>query len=179
MSATIATARLWLRPWTDTDRAPFAAMGADPHVMRYLGPLQTRAETDAAIDRQIASQAEDGFAFWAIERLDDHAFLGFCGLKRITIRGPLDGEVEIGWRLRRDAWGQGYAFEAARASRDHGFLYLGLPHLFAFTVQANTRSWRLMERIGMTRLDNLAFDHPALAVDDPLRPHIVYGIGPP
>jgi RimJ/RimL family protein N-acetyltransferase len=175
----IATDRLRLRRWTDADRAPFAAMGGDREVMRYLGPLQTRAEADAAIDRANAHLDEHGFTFWAIERLADGAFLGFCGLKRVTIPGPLRGEVEIGWRLQRDAWGHGYAFEAARASRDFGFLYAGLPRICAFTVAANARSWRLMERIGMTRLDDLGFDHPALTEGDPLRPHILYGMGPP
>ena len=137
----IATDRLRLRRWTDADRAPFAAMGGDREVMRYLGPLQTRAEADAAIDRANAHLDEHGFTFWAIERLADGAFLGFCGLKRVTIPGPLRGEVEIGWRLQRDAWGHGYAFEAARASRDFGFLYAGLPRICAFTVAANARSW--------------------------------------
>lgn len=147
--------------------------------MRYLGPLQTRAETDAGIDRSNASIVENGFGFWALERIADASLLGFCGLKRITIAGPMMGEVEIGWRLRRDAWGQGYAFEAARASRDHGLSSLRLPRLFAFTVAANTRSWRLMERLGVVRRPELDFDHQALAANDPLRPHIVYSIDTP
>ncbi len=170
----IATARLILRDWVDGDRAPFAAMLADPEVMRFLGPPLDRAAADLAVDRQRAHAAEHGFTFWAVERRADAAFLGFCGLRRVDLAGtPVDGEVEIGWRLRRDVWGQGFAREAAEAALADGFA-LGLPRIVAFTVPANLRSWGLMERLGMTRRDDLAFDHPRLAEDDPLRPHIVY-----
>lgn len=170
----IRVGRLFMRSWTDADRPGFAAMCADPEVMRYLGPLMTRAESDAAIDRAIASEADDGFCFWAIEREADHALLGFCGLKKVTLASPILGRVEIGWRLRRDAWGQGYAFDAARGARDYGLLIRKLPGIVAMTNLANERSWRLMEKIGLVRQPHLDFDHPNLAADDPLRPHIVY-----
>lgn len=176
----IATERLILRDWRDGDRAPFAGMVADPEVMRCLGPLQDRAAADAGVDRMIAHQAAHGFCFWAIERRDDAAFLGFCGLKRVDLTGtPIAGEVEIGWRLRRDAWGAGYAREAAVATLAWGFGDGGLQRIVAMTNLANTRSWGLMERLGMTRRPDLDFDHAALDRDDPLRPHIVYAIAAP
>ncbi len=174
----IATARLLLRDWRDADRAPFAAMSADPEVMRYLAPLQSRAEVDAAVDRMVAHQAARGFCFWAVERCEDGAFLGFCGLKRVDLTAtPISGGVEIGWRLRRDAWGAGYAREAAAAALDWGFGNGGLAQIVAMTNHANSRSWGLMERLGMIRRPDLDFDHPGLAAGDPLRPHIVYAIG--
>lgn len=172
----IATERLVLRPWRNTDRAPFHAMSRDPEVMAHLGPVTaSKGDIDANIDRQVTLQSTHGHCFWALERRDDGVFLGFCGLKLapepIT---DIEGEIEIGWRLRRDAWGQGYAREAARASLAWGFDRLAVSRIIGLTTPGNTRSWGLMERLGMIRRADLDFDHPALAADDPLRPHIVY-----
>lgn len=175
----IATMRLLIRPWRDADRAPFAAMSGDPEVMRYLGPLHDRAGADAAIDRAISHQAANGFCFWALERRDDGEFLGFCGLKRVDVVSPIAGDAEIGWRLRRDAWGGGYAREAATAVLAWGFDAGNLTRIVAMTSAENLRSWGLMKRLDMVRRPELDFDHPALAVGDPLRPHIVYSIDAP
>lgn len=176
----IETERLILRPWRDEDREPFFAMSRDPEVMAYLGPLAaSRAETDPGVDRMMALQAERGHCFWVVERKADGAFLGFCGLKLCTDPCPVEGDVEIGWRLRRDAWGQGYAREAAEASLGWGWANLDAPRIMAMTVAANRNSWGLMERLGMTRRADLDFDHPRLEPDHPLRRHIVYIIDRP
>ncbi|PCD03455.1 GNAT family N-acetyltransferase [Sphingomonas spermidinifaciens] len=174
----IRTERLILRDWREADVAPFAAMGRDPEVMAYLGPMLDTHEVRAAIERQRGYQATLGHCFWALERLEDGAFLGFCGLKPGAAGTPIEGEVEIGWRLARDAWGQGYAREAAAASLDWGWAR-GMPRITAITVPANVRSWGLMERLGMRRLPDQDFAHPALAPDDPLSRHIVYAIDRP
>ncbi len=171
----IQTPRLTLRTWRDADLMPFNAMCRDPEVMAHLGPLQTLDETRTIITRQQALQTERGHCFWALERKDDGAFLGFCGLKIAPpgIAG-LEGAFEIGWRLRRDAWGLGYAREAAEASLIWGFANLPDDRIIAITTPANVRSWGLMERLGMKRRYDLDFAHPALAADDPLSPHITY-----
>lgn len=175
----IRTAPLILRQWEARDRAPFAAMSADAEVMRFLGPVHDRATADAGVDRAIAHQAAHGFTFWALERIDDGAFLGFCGLKRFDVAAtPITGDVEIAWRLRRDAWGFGYAAEAARAALAFGWR-LPVARIVAMTVPANSRSQAVMARIGMTRRGDLDFGHPRLAADDPLRPHVVYVAGRP
>lgn len=172
----IATARLLVRPWVDADRAPFHALCNDPQVMATIGPLQSRAETDAAIDRQMALQATLGHCFWALERRDDGRFLGFCGIKIAPENIPGIADCpEIGWRLARDAWGQGMAREAADASLAWGFAN-GMARIIAITTPGNVRSWGLMERLGMVRRHDLDFDHPALAEGDQLRPHITYEI---
>ena len=171
----IDTERLILRPWHDGDRVPFAAMGQDPEVMAHLGPLRTRAQSDAGVDGLIAEQQQRGHCFWAMERRADGAFLGFCGIDAIDSRiSGIAGEAEIGWRLRRDAWGLGYAREAAQASLDWGFANLPSDRIIAITTPGNVRSWGLMERLGMIRRHDLDFDHPALLPGDPLRPHITY-----
>lgn len=171
----IETERLVLRPWREADREPFWGLGRDPEVMRYLRKLD-RAQSDASIDRQMAVQAEHGYCFWPVVRRADGRFLGFCGL--MPPRDPLT-ETEIGWRLARDAWGQGYAREAAEASLAWAWRELDVASVVAITVQDNTRSWGLMERLGMTRNPDDDFDHPALAEGDPLRRHILYRIQRP
>jgi len=172
----IETKRLVLRRWIDGDWAAFHAMCSDPDVMAFLGPHQKRAETDAAIDRQNALIDSVGYAFWAVEQRSDGAFLGFCGLKPGPEGTPLEQRTEIGWRLGKAYWGQGYALEAAQACIDWAWVNLADRSILAMTVQANTRSWSLMRRLGMNSRDDLAFDHPGLSPDDPLRRHIVYEI---
>jgi RimJ/RimL family protein N-acetyltransferase len=169
----IETPRLVIRPWVEADRAPFAAMGADPHVMAHFPSLLSRAESDALVDRIKAMMADQGFGFWAVARRDTGAFIGFCGLNRVSFPCPVEGEIEIGWRLAHSAWGQGFAREAAQACLDWGFGH-GLQRITSFTVPANTRSWSLMQRLGLQRRADLDFDHPRLAPDSLLRRHIVY-----
>lgn len=178
--AVVETERLVLRAWREQDAEPFRVMCTDPEVMAYLGPPLSRADVEAAIIRQNGFQAAHGYCFWAVERRTDGAMLGFCGLKPGPEGTPLHQRIEIGWRLRRDAWGQGFAREAAQASLDWGFANIAsapADGIWAMTVMANSRSWGLMERLGMTRRADLDFDHPALAADDPLLRHITYSIG--
>lgn len=174
----IETERLILRPWREADHAPFLAMSRSPAVMRHLGRLLDAAEVEAAIARMQAGQAEHGHCFWAIERQADSAFLGFCGLKPGAV-GSLVGEIEIGWRLREEAWGQGYAKEAALASLAWGWAHLDAPRIAAITVQGNGASWGLMQRLGMIRRPDMDFGHPAFAEGHPLHWHITYTIDRP
>ena len=119
----IETARLILRDWREADIAPFIRHTNTPEVMRWLGGVQTEAALDDAIrDRMMRWQEERGFTFWVVERKADGELLGFCGIKIADTAGsPIEGVHEIGWRLREDAWGQGYAKEAAIASLDFAF----------------------------------------------------------
>jgi RimJ/RimL family protein N-acetyltransferase len=176
----IDTERLILRPWREADRAPFAAMSADPEVMRHLGGVIDRAASDAVVDRLMACQAREGQCFWAIERRVDRALLGFCGLRRGGHQGtPVPDELEIGWRLARFAWGQGFAREAAEAALAWGWANRRDARIAAWTVPANIASWRLMERLGMTHREELDFDHPGFPPAHPLSRHLVYTIGRP
>jgi RimJ/RimL family protein N-acetyltransferase len=172
----IETERLILREWRDADIEPFAAMCADPRVMETLGPLMSRDETVALIARVRDVQAMHGHTFWATERLTDARFLGWCGIIRGNA-GPIDGKAEIGWRIAADAWGQGYAREAAQAALAWGFANLPDDRIWAITSTGNTRSWGLMERLGMVRHADLDFDHPKVADDSPLKRHVTYSIG--
>ena len=173
----IETDRLTLRPWREADIAPLHAMGQDAEVMRHIGPPMSLADARAAHDRMVARQQADGLCFWAVERRADGAFLGFCGLQRGY--DFLEGETEIAWRLRRDTWGQGYAREAAEASLAWGWAQHAMPRITAITVLANTRSWGLMEGLGMSRQPDEDFDHPAVPDGSPLKRHILYRIDRP
>lgn len=176
----IETERLVVRPWREADRAPYLAHCNSPAVTRYLGGPVSEAAVDAALGRIAASQSVDGFSFWAVERRTDGALLGYCGLKRMDDLGPpLDDEVEIGWRLREDVWGQGYAREAAFACLDWAWANTALAHVHAITTPGNAASWGLMERLGMTRVPDGDFDHPKLAAGNPLRRHLTYRIARP
>ncbi|MEO8845377.1 MAG: GNAT family N-acetyltransferase [Kofleriaceae bacterium] len=163
----LETARLRLRDWREEDIPTFAAMCADPEVMKYFPALLSYADADAQA-RRIRSELErDGWGLWAVELKDGAPFVGFVGLSKPTFRD----DVEIGWRLARGAWGHGYATEAARAALDIGFREVGLAEIVSFTVPANLPSQRVMERLGMTRDPNASFEHPNVPVGSPLRLH--------
>jgi RimJ/RimL family protein N-acetyltransferase len=172
--ATITTARLLLRPWTSSDRAPFAALNADPVVMRFIGPPLTRSQSDRLADRVCRLLEEHGWGLWAVEVPGELPFAGFVGLSPTRFDTHFTPAVEIGWRLARSAWGQGHATEAARAALDHGFGVVGLPEIVSFTIEANRRSRAVMERIGMHRDPNDDFDHPGMSEGHPLRRHVLY-----
>ena len=170
----LQTTRLTLRLWQDSDRQPFAAMSADPDVMRYLNKLPTWEAADAWIDWQMAHQAQYGFCFWAVVARPSGVFLGSVGLSGVSYPSPFRPAVQVGWRLARHAWGQGYASEAAEAAMQFGFGHLGLPGLVANTVADNAASQRVMRTLGMTHDPADDFDHPRLLADDPLRRQVLY-----
>lgn len=171
---TLKTDRLILRPWRNDDFDAFAAMSADPQVMRYLVPLNSRAESDAIATRLKAYIETNGFGFWALEIPGIVPFIGFTGLLRVGSEMPFAPAVEIGWRLARPHWGKGYANEAARAALAFGFDTLELDEIVSMTVPTNKRSQAVMQRIGMTRDEADDFQHPKLLDGDPLKNHVLY-----
>lgn len=171
--------RLLLRRWRPEDLEPLAAMNADPEVMRCLPAQLSREESDAVAERIERHFEAHGFGFWAVEAPGIAPFIGFVGLANVGFEAPFTPAVEIGWRLARPFWGSGYATEAARAALTFGFNRLRLPEIVAFTVPANARSRRVMERIGMSHDPADDFDHPALAPGHPLRRHVLYRIAAP
>jgi RimJ/RimL family protein N-acetyltransferase len=169
----LETERLLLRTWDDADVDPYMNHLNTPAVLRWLGPPISRDAFVSVIAQTNAAQAELGHCFWAVERRADRALIGFCGLKRVDASGTdLTGEYEIGWRLREDAWGKGFAREAATASLRRAFEVHDAPRVVAFTLAGNRASWGLMERLGMNRREDLDFDDPDYGPD--LNPTIVY-----
>lgn len=172
----LRTARLLLRRWRDGDRAPFAALNADPDVMAYFPSVLSREQSDDLASRIDGRFDELGHGLWALEVLATGEFVGFTGLAPMPAGVPGEGGLEVGWRLAAHAWHQGYASEAARASIADGFARLGLAEISSITAVVNTPSRAVMERIGMTQADE--FDHPRLDRGSPLRPHVRYAITP-
>lgn len=170
----LRTERLLLRRWREEDLAPFAAMNADPRVMQHLPKLLTRGESLAMASRIEQHFVERGFGLFAVEVRGGLGFIGFVGLSVPSFQAPFTPCVEIGWRLAHEAWGHGYATEAAREALRMGFETLGLAEIVSFTVFENLRSRRVMERLGMVRDPEDDFDHPRLPEGHRLRRHILY-----
>ena len=171
----LETDRLVLRSWRTEDRAPFAEICADSRVMATLGPVMDRVGSNALLDRVEALESAHGHTFWAVERKAECAPIGWCGVIRGDA-GPVAGKAEIGWRLAYEAWGFGYASEAARASVEWLFAYLPDDAAWAITHTGNARSRAVMERLGMQYHPALNFEHPRIAEGDPLRPHVAYSV---
>jgi ribosomal-protein-alanine N-acetyltransferase len=173
MADDIATERLLLRRWQDRDREPFAALNADPEVMEHFPMRLTREQSDEMIDRLEALFDAQGFGLWAVEVAETGEFIGFAGLNRVPFIAPFAPAVEVGWRLKRSAWGHGYATEAARAALDFGFEIAGLDEIVSFTATTNVRSQAVMRRLGMTHDPADDFDHPRVD-DERLRRHVLF-----
>ena len=167
------TARLKLRQWCAADRAPFAAMNADPAVMHYFAGLLGAAESNASIAGWQQGFEARGWSNWALERRDTGEFIGFAGLSVPRRTFSFSPCVEIGWRLTPACWGQGFASEAARAALQVGFEQIGLDEIVSFTSLLNLPSRAVMQRIGMVDTGQ-DFDHPALPDGSPLRRHCLY-----
>lgn len=172
----LETDRLVLRRWRDADREPFAALNADPRVMRFFPAVLSRAESDHAVDRIEAHFENHGFGLFAAELRQTGAFIGFIGLWTPDFEAPFTPCVEIGWRLAADYWNQGLATEGAKAALRHGFDTLRLGEIVSLTTVANAPSRRVMEKIGMTYSPADDFDHPKLPEGHPLRRHVLYRI---
>ena len=174
---TLTTARLRLRPWRPEDLPQYATMNADPRVREYFPRVLTTEESNHEAARIAAHFDEHGFGLWALEVIGVADFIGFVGLAVPRFEAHFTPCVEIGWRLAVEHWGHGYATEGARAALDCGFQRLGLEEIVAFTVPANRRSRRVMERLGMTWSPVDDFDHPRLPPGHPLRRHVLYRVG--
>lgn len=170
----LTTARLKLRVWRDADRAPFAALNADPKVMEHFPALLSPTESDAMMERIVGHFERHGFGLWAVEIPGVSPFAGFIGLNVPVFSAPFMPCTEIGWRLTADCWGRGYAREGAAAVLKWAFEVQRMAEIVSFTVPDNVRSRRVMEVIGMTQDLAGDFDHPLVAVGHRLRRHVLY-----
>jgi RimJ/RimL family protein N-acetyltransferase len=172
----LTTDRLLLRQWKDSDYEPFAALNADPAVMEHFPAPMTREASDGLVDRIRADLDRRGFGLWALEVRATGEFIGFTGLSVPSFDAHFTPAVEVGWRLVKEAWGNGYASEAARASLAYGFGPAGLDEIVSFTATTNLASQRVMQRIGMTHDEADDFDHPRLEPGHRLERHVLYRI---
>jgi ribosomal-protein-alanine N-acetyltransferase len=168
------THRLLLRRWREDDLLPFAAMNADPEVMEFFPAALDRTSSDALARRIEAGFTEHGFGLWALEVGSSGGFIGFTGLSVPGFEAAFTPAVEVGWRLAREAWGHGYATEAATTALDAAFGPRALAEVVSFTSVANVRSQAVMRRLGMTRDPTEDFDHPSIPSGHPLGRHVLY-----
>lgn len=170
----IYTQRLLLRQWQQSDYLPFAQLNADPLVMEYFPRRLTRKLSDEVADKMQSLIATNGWGFWAVELRATNQFIGFVGLH--SPQGlPCCPCVEVGWRLAKEHWGNGYATEAAKAALIYGFETLELEQIVAFTAVPNLRSQAVMLRLGMANTGN-NFLHPTITHGHPLQEHVLYAI---
>jgi RimJ/RimL family protein N-acetyltransferase len=168
------TERLRFREWRAEDIAPFAAMNADEKVMEFFPSAMTVEETENMIKRFNDHFALHGFGLYAVETKADNQFIGFIGLAVPRFEMYFTPCVEIGWRLTKESWGNGFATEGAKACLDLGFNELGLSEIYSFTSVHNHRSEKVMQRIGMQKSGE--FEHPNLAKEHWLNLHVLYKI---
>jgi RimJ/RimL family protein N-acetyltransferase len=172
----LETERLILRQWLDDDRPAFAMLNRDPEVMQFFTFTRTPAEADAVMDLLNDHIGRHGFGFWAMESKQTGETVGFTGLQHVNFEARFCPAVEIGWRLLRPFWGEGYATEAARVSLEYAFKRLHLDEVVSFAVESNVRSRAVMERIGMVHDPEFDFDHPSIDPAHPFARHAFYRI---
>ena len=174
MCISLMTDRLILRPWKDSDLDQFALMSQNNEVMRYFPELLSRTKSDDLANLIQSFIEKQGWGFWALELKETTEFIGFTGLHHQPEQFDFSPCTEIGWRLKRSAWGQGLAFEAASACLGFGFHQLKLNEIVAFTATQNLPSQKLMLRLGMSK--KCDFDHPQIDDHHHLKKHVLYGM---
>lgn len=165
-----------MRRWRESDRQPFAELNSDRRVMEFMPGTLPRTASDALTERIEKHFEEHGFGLWAAELRETGGFIGFAGLSVPTFEAPFTPCVEIGWRLAFEYWGKGLATEAANEVLRFGFQTLRLDEIVSFTVAGNTRSRRVMEKIGMTYSAADDFEHPRIPPGSALRSHVLYRV---
>lgn len=172
---TAETPRLILRTIGEADAAEQHRLLNTPAVMAHLGGPKELHEIEAKHAKAMASQAQEGFSFLMMVERGTGELVGHCGIKRVdNALAPNVGDHEIGWLVREDRWRRGLAAEAMRAVLRWAFTRIGAPHVVALTSQANVPSWKLMEKLGMTRRPDLDFEDPAYSPKD--NPTIQYSL---
>ncbi len=171
----LATSRLILRQWKDSDLPIFAEMNSSEKVMKYFPKLLSEMESNAFASRLVDLIEKRGWGLWAVELKESSEFIGYTGLHDIAVELSFSPAVEIGWRLSDKYWGKGYATEAAKKVLCFAFNEIGLDEILSITSVINYPSRAVMERINMT--DSVKnFFHPSIPDDSPLKEHVLYKI---
>ncbi|MDB5088249.1 MAG: ribosomal-protein-S5-alanine N-acetyltransferase [Mucilaginibacter sp.] len=168
----IETSRLILRQWKETDLEPFAQLNMDNDVMGFFPSVLAKEETLVLVNRVTKHIKEYGFGLFAAERKDNNQFIGFTGLSHPRFESHFTPCVEIGWRLSKENWNQGFATEAAKACLQFGFDTLKLSEIYSFTTVSNFRSENVMKKIGMIKEGY--FEHPSVEDGHILKKHVLY-----
>ncbi len=166
--------RLGFRNWTKEDLEPMSELNGDEEVMEFFPSTFSRAHTEKFIERMQEKFDAEGFCFYAVEKLENNEFIGFIGFVVTSFEADFTPCEEIGWRLKRAAWGKGYATEGAIRCLDYGFNELGFKSVKSFTTVSNFKSEKVMKKIGMKKIGE--FDHPYVTEESGLKRHVLYSI---
>lgn len=170
----IETPRLVLRNWKKTDLESFRQLNSDEKVMKYFPKILSSQETDEFYEAIQKEFRDYGFGLYAVEVKGNKEYIGFIGFHIATFEIDFTPCIEIGWRLKKEAWGKGYATEGAKACLKYGFNHLGFKEIYSFTAQINEPSQNVMKKLGMNYLRN--FKHPKVDSDSNLSKHVLYNI---
>lgn len=168
----ITTERLGLRNWHTSDLAVFTEMSQDPEVMEFFPNLLTEEDCIGFIKRMQNHFQKFGFCYFAVDILETGKFIGFTGMLNQTYESHFTPCVDIGWRLKRSAWGKGYATEAAKSCLNFAINNLNLKKVYSLASVPNINSISIMKKIGMEY--HSTFQHPALLNNDFLKDCVVY-----
>lgn len=170
----LETERLIFRDWTEQDLKEFRIMNKDSRVMKYFPKTLTEQETDLFYHRIQDEFSDFGYGLYAVETKINNEFIGFIGFHKATFNASFTPCIEIGWRLKYEAWGKGYATEGAKACLKYGFKTLGFDEVYSFTAKINIPSQNVMKKIGMKEV--MEFNHPNVDENSPIYQHVLYYI---
>ncbi len=152
--------RLGFRNWTFNDAETLFEINNDDDVMEFFPFKPSKQDTLDFIQRMQDMQKEKGFCYFAVDIIENNEFIGFIGLCEQTYLNELGNFVDIGWRLKKSIWNQGYATEGAKACIDFGFNQIGLEKIYSVAPEINVKSELIMKKIGMQRIKT--FEHSKL-----------------
>ncbi len=166
--------RLGFRNWLDSDIPAMIELNANPNVMEFFPSIPSPDKTKSFIKKMQNQFREKGFCYFAVDKLEDGAFIGFIGLSEQTYEADFTPCIDIGWRLKEQEWNKGFATEGAKKCLDFAFHTLKLDQIHSIAPVVNINSERVMKKIGMTKIST--FEHPLLLEDERLKNCVVYQI---
>lgn len=166
--------RLGFRLWISDDIEIMSAINSDEDVMEFLPGIQSEEQTMAFIERMQKQFVEEGFCYFAVDKLENNELIGFIGLSTQTFEADFTPCIDIGWRLKRQEWHNGYATEGAIRCLTFAFHELKIDRIVAIATVGNVKSQKVMNKIGMRKVKS--FNHPKLADNHPLRNCVLYEI---
>jgi RimJ/RimL family protein N-acetyltransferase len=166
--------RLGFRNWTNDDLEEFAKLNSDEEVMEHFPKTLSKKEVGIFIDRLKKHFADNGFTYYATEILETNELVGMIGLAFQEYKTKFTPAIDIGWRLKRSAWGKGYATEGAQRCLEYAFNELGMNKIISVCTVKNEKSENVMKKIGMTKKGE--FNHPELINHPEYEKHFCYEI---
>ena len=166
--------RLGFRNWRNEDLEEFAKLNSDKQVMEHFPKAFSEKEVELFIDKLKGHFDKNGFTYYATEILETKEFIGMVGLALQDYKSIFTPAIDIGWRLKRSAWGKGYATEGANRCLEYGFNKLAINRIISICTVSNKKSENVMRKIGMTFIGH--FNHPEMNNYPEYEKHVCYEI---